>query len=317
MKQIIAICLVLTAGIVFAIGMGRPRPEETQAFFSEAEALYSSLPPEEKPEPTRAERVVRAIHAAHPHRIEKVEFRNDDWALLLDNIWFYYANGRMLPAEFLYRLPRYRHIAMYYYPHELPILAERSPEQISGITNFANTRAILPRPNYFFDTLYRVHNREEAYIRQTSVRFLGHSLQVHYEITPALARVQQRILETAETDASVRAWKDNIDRMYGWVWRNIGGTQSRSFHAYGIAIDIMPRVTGGRAVYWRWAGPDWMTIPHERRYHPPDVVIQAFESFGFIWGGKWPVFDTIHFEYRPELLLYNNFVLEPRHTTQR
>ncbi|NUM57423.1 MAG: M15 family metallopeptidase, partial [Bdellovibrionaceae bacterium] len=26
-----------------------------------------------------------------------------------------------------------------------------------------------------------------------------------------------------------------------------------------------------------------------------------FESEGFIWGGKWNHYDTMHFEYRPEL----------------
>jgi hypothetical protein len=27
------------------------------------------------------------------------------------------------------------------------------------------------------------------------------------------------------------------------------------------------------------------------------------EEEGFIWGGKWPMYDTMHFEYRPELIL--------------
>jgi hypothetical protein len=29
----------------------------------------------------------------------------------------------------------------------------------------------------------------------------------------------------------------------------------------------------------------------------------VFEKHGFIWGGKWYHYDTMHFEYRPELLL--------------
>ena len=28
-----------------------------------------------------------------------------------------------------------------------------------------------------------------------------------------------------------------------------------------------------------------------------------FETHGFIWGGKWYHYDTMHFEYRPELLM--------------
>jgi hypothetical protein len=35
----------------------------------------------------------------------------------------------------------------------------------------------------------------------------------------------------------------------------------------------------------------------------PLPVVQAFERQGFVWGGKWLFFDTMHFEYRPEILL--------------
>ena len=33
-------------------------------------------------------------------------------------------------------------------------------------------------------------------------------------------------------------------------------------------------------------------------------LIAIFEKYGFIWGGRWYHFDTMHFEYRPEILLY-------------
>jgi hypothetical protein len=44
-----------------------------------------------------------------------------------------------------------------------------------------------------------------------------------------------------------------------------------------------------------------MLVPLEKRWNPPDPVIEAFEREGFIWGGKWPFYDNMHFEYRPEL----------------
>jgi hypothetical protein len=34
-------------------------------------------------------------------------------------------------------------------------------------------------------------------------------------------------------------------------------------------------------------------------------VVRYFEDEGFVWGGKWLMFDTIHFEYRPEILVLN------------
>src|SRR5690242_16362928 len=30
--------------------------------------------------------------------------------------------------------------------------------------------------------------------------------------------------------------------------------------------------------------------------------LYEFEQHGFIWGGRWAHYDTMHFEYRPELL---------------
>ncbi|MGC1959145.1 MAG: M15 family metallopeptidase, partial [Pseudolabrys sp.] len=34
----------------------------------------------------------------------------------------------------------------------------------------------------------------------------------------------------------------------------------------------------------------------------PIEIVRIFEKQGFIWGGYWYHFDTMHFEYRPELL---------------
>ena len=31
-------------------------------------------------------------------------------------------------------------------------------------------------------------------------------------------------------------------------------------------------------------------------------IVEIFERHGFIWGGKWYHYDTMHFEYRPELI---------------
>jgi hypothetical protein len=53
------------------------------------------------------------------------------------------------------------------------------------------------------------------------------------------------------------------------------------------------------ADYWRWSkdtnAPIW-------KNRIPTEIVRAFEHHGFIWGGYWYHFDTMHFEYRPELL---------------
>jgi len=79
--------------------------------------------------------------------------------------------------------------------------------------------------------------------------------------------------------------------------RNIAGTNTPSAHGYGIAIDIAVR----HASYWRWEGGKGGAAPAYRNKVPMEIV-RVFEKHGFIWGGKWNHFDTMHFEYRPELL---------------
>ena len=78
--------------------------------------------------------------------------------------------------------------------------------------------------------------------------------------------------------------------------RRIAGTDRRSMHAYGAAIDINTE----HADYWMWAKPVDGAYPYRNRI--PYVIVEAFERHGFVWGGKWYHYDTMHFEYRPELL---------------
>lgn len=78
--------------------------------------------------------------------------------------------------------------------------------------------------------------------------------------------------------------------------RKIAGSPAKSMHAYGAAIDISTKF----ADYWRWTSRS-RTQPRWRNRIPIQIV-RIFETHGFIWGGYWYHFDTMHFEYRPELL---------------
>jgi D-alanyl-D-alanine carboxypeptidase len=78
--------------------------------------------------------------------------------------------------------------------------------------------------------------------------------------------------------------------------RRIAGTERRSMHAYGAAIDINTKFTD----YWLWASSSSGTVPYNNRI--PFEIVEVFERHGFIWGGKWYHYDTMHFEYRPELI---------------
>ncbi len=77
-------------------------------------------------------------------------------------------------------------------------------------------------------------------------------------------------------------------------WRRIAGTERLSAHAFGIALDINVIYTD----YWRWTMTRSPALPYQNRI--PIEIVHAFERNGFIWGGRWRHFDTMHFEYRPE-----------------
>lgn len=79
--------------------------------------------------------------------------------------------------------------------------------------------------------------------------------------------------------------------------RAIASTARMSMHAYGAAIDINTR----HSTYWQWVkpGPDGA---YQWSNKIPVEIVDIFERHGFIWGGRWYHFDTMHFEYRPEIL---------------
>jgi len=315
MIRLIALCLILITGNIFAGGRTQT-PPRSEAPLPESPHLEQprhqneaiASPPAEQPRPDRAEQVMKALAAAYPRRIERAEYRNGDWAVLLEDKWFYYASGRLMPEELLYMTLDYNPQTFYNYISELPAWSEPSPEQAARFSEMINNRTNNPprRSQHFFDTLWRAHSHDESYRRVKSIRFLGHPVMVHYSILEDLSLVEEHILEAAESDPQVKSWINSINTIDGWSWRSIADTQSRSFHAYGAAIDILPKSLGGRQTYWLWAArsrPEWWNISYNERFHPPDAVIRAFESFGFVWGGKWLMFDTMHFEYRPEILI--------------
>jgi hypothetical protein len=78
--------------------------------------------------------------------------------------------------------------------------------------------------------------------------------------------------------------------------RPIADTERLSVHSYGAAIDISARYSD----YWLWTQKKTGQFPWVNRI--PLAIVDIFERHGFIWGGKWYHFDTMHFEYRPELI---------------
>jgi hypothetical protein len=266
------------------------------------------------PEGRRGETVMKAMESAYPERVEKIEYYNGDWTIVVHGERFYFSGGRLLPGSLLDDINDFTPLPFYNYQKELPPWRQPTAEESASIREQESLRGTtrLKRSSHFYDAIWRAHNRDEAWEHVKQIRFLGHPVMVHYSILANLSLVEEAILRESKTNTAVRQWITTLANVEGWSWRNIASSQSRSYHAYGAAIDLIPKSLRGLETYWLWTAQskrEWWAVPYSNRLHPPDEVIDAFESFGFIWGGKWRYYDTMHFEYRPEILLLSGIAM--------
>ena len=149
------------------------------------------------------------------------------------------------------------------------------------------------RNRAFFDKMYGDCWRGEVAPRLVPVVWLpqswGHTLRV-----TSVNGVATRLAEvSAELDALPAPIKRFVYPTAGtYNCRTVADTGEPSMHSWGAAIDI----NTAYADYWQWraSGGYINRIPAE--------IVAIFERHGFIWGGKWAHYDTMHFEYRLELL---------------
>jgi peptidoglycan LD-endopeptidase CwlK len=135
----------------------------------------------------------------------------------------------------------------------------------------------------------------ESHLR--TIPWMPKSTQATVRITSVNGVDQRLAAISAELDELPAVDKKFVLKTAGtFNWRPIAGTNLLSAHAFGIAIDI----NVDYADYWHWTAENGL-IPYRNRI--PHRIIEIFERHGFIWGGKWYHYDTMHFEYRPELLL--------------
>ena len=123
--------------------------------------------------------------------------------------------------------------------------------------------------------------------------------------------VGQTLLVTTvnHVDRQLQKVSDELDRHPEWKaylksagtfnWRVVAGTKRLSPHSYAFAIDIGV----GKSNYWLWDNKG-ASETDTLKYHNKMLrqIVQIFEKHGFIWGGHWYHYDTMHFEYRPELI---------------
>ena len=249
------------------------------------------------------ELVLQAFQTCFPDKISEVAFIDNDWTITAGGATFYWAGGRLLPRAEKDNTDSYGPHFFYIVPARVSPPESYPPQYIEALRARGQNEARRERRDShrgFQGILYGGLERQEIEGLLERIDFLGERVTVHRNIVESLKRI----------DAEIRKWNGandfiaSLGSIEGYSWRPIAGTQRMSYHSWGLALDIQPRRLGGKAIYWLWEqgrNKDWMLVPLENRWNPPDVVIRAFEQEGFIWGGKWPVYDNMHFEYRPEL----------------
>jgi len=106
-----------------------------------------------------------------------------------------------------------------------------------------------------------------------------------------------------ELDKLPKEFLKYLDRPAGtFNWRKVAGTTRLSAHSFGIAIDI----NVDQSHYWRNARSD-ASGNYKFKNSIPYEIVEIFERHGWIWGGRWYHYDTMHFEYRPEVVVSNRF----------
>ena len=228
----------------------------------------------------------------------------------------YWADGRLLPKKDIQNRQKWAPIISYFYSDEVQNPKDFSEELISALKpeSLIKNRKAAPPPNYtFFMLLFNGKNRNEIIKQIRRSRFLGYDVWVHQRVVEPLRRVQTKIYAAQKTNTEVKKFLKELNQCWSFNWRVIADSGKLSNHSWGSAIDLLPANYKTKKIYWFWEAARndyWMKIMPYRRWIPPKAVIEAFESEGFIWGGKWTLWDNMHFEYRPELLYIRNFVLK-------
>jgi len=182
---------------------------------------------------------------------------------------------------------------VYTYPLAFDLAPRKRPWNDPGrIRNEALFRAL------WFD------DRDSARASLTRVSYSRGATRADFSVTRrhcVHAQLQAALTEIARHGPAMDRYLQNVGGSFNW--RLIAGTDRLSSHSFGIAVDFNSELGG----YWRWSGAaPGQAAAFDNRF-PPDLV-EAMERYGFIWGGKWHHFDGMHFEYRPDLILFSRLL---------
>jgi hypothetical protein len=142
------------------------------------------------------------------------------------------------------------------------------------------------RNTSFFDKMYGDCDKGETQKQLIDIRWFTGKVRVT-TVNGVAERLRAVAMEIDHLPKNIKRYA--YPSAGAFNCRVVKDTGKRSMHAYGAAVDINTAFSD----YWLWRKGGYRNrIPYE--------IVEIFERHGFIWGGKWGHFDTMHFEYRPE-----------------
>jgi hypothetical protein len=154
------------------------------------------------------------------------------------------------------------------------------------------------RNELFFKKIYG-NSKEEVAKKLIEITWCPKLVNQKIKVTTinGVDKVIQKIGAELDQHPELKPYITNIAGTFNW--RKIAGTNRLSTHSFGMTMDINTKFSN----YWQWdckCTNEEAKLKYKNRI--PKKIIAIFEKHGFIWGGNWYHYDTMHFEYRPELL---------------
>ena len=261
-------------------------PNQRFEFHDDIQALVLSLPDsfhyDQKLVP-----ILAALAAAYPKALQALEIRSDQRLFIcLAGQKFIYDDGITKTSEQRLDHPDIKDMFHDTYPLANP--TDRLPKDFDP-------------GRYRVDALFMaLYGDSESAVASNCVvaEFCGNSgkFNARYGAADALRAVSAGLTPLLAQKPEIRSYVDKLAGTFNW--RKVAGTESLSNHSFATAIDLNVK----KAAYWRWVPPSQLETFSRKNW--PTEIIETFERQGFIWGGKWWHFDTMHFEYRPEIIAY-------------
>lgn len=225
---------------------------------------------------------IDALLVSYPDFIKEVK---DNKVVFKDGSTITYDDGK--EKDFLTLLDNCDVEDMFYRPYRLP---NPEPEYLEDVGRM--------RSEALYKKMYG-SSEKEVRANLKNVKWFGTSVQFNSKNGAA-----DSLLAVANEISKYADLKPYLKSSGTFNWRPVRGAKRMSAHSYGIAFDIAV----DKSDYWQWktGGNDELKkVKYANKF--PRKIVEIFQRHGFIWGGAWYHYDTMHFEFRPEILKYAEY----------